>query len=225
MSNYVETRIEKAVDSQRRGITTKTLEMVGATRIDEIPIPGRDSAVRNVRRTLADGRATLTFDEVDETYGDSYSVTGTASQEPLATHPHFQAEGKWAVTAEEWKTWDKWQKEGTDIANESLESFSEGFQKFVELYLSGFTDYLQPRVTIRVVDANTDEPDLSELGKISEPALAPALADGANWILTGCDAVKDLSINSEDGEPAWEVTREYMSSGPGGWNPDIYGGS
>jgi hypothetical protein len=223
MSNAVETRIEKTQDSRRRGITTYTLEMVGATRIDEIQIPGKDSQVRNIRRSLADGRATLTFDRVDESVGDGYTISGTASQEPLATHPHFQPEGKWAVEPDEWKIWDKWQKEGTDLAAENLTEYSEGFQKFIKLYLSGFTDYLQPRVTIRVVDAKAEEPDLSELGKIAEPAQAPTLADGANWLMTGMDASKDLSIDDEDGEPAWEVTREFMSSGPGGWNADIYG--
>jgi hypothetical protein len=36
--------------------------------------------------------------------------------------------------------------------------------------------------------------------------------------MTGCDA-------SEDADGNWEVTREFMSSGPGGWNADIYGAS
>ena len=215
MSNAVETRIEKTVNNRRQGVKSITLEMVGATGIDQIQRP-QGKKIRNVRQALADGRAVLTYDEVDETVGDSYSISGTASQEPLATHPHFQPGGKWAVTAEEWKTWDKWQKEGTDLEAENLTEYGEGFQKFIELFLSGFTDFLQPRVSIRVTDANTDEPDLDELGKISTPGKAPTLADGANWLLTGVDAAEDSDGN-------WEVTREFMSSGPGGWNQDIYG--
>jgi hypothetical protein len=217
----VETRVEKTLNSQKRGVTTTTLEKVGATSVMEISIPGADANVRNVRRSLADGRAILTFDKIDESVGDAYTVSGTASQEPLATHPHFQTGGQWAVTDDEWKKWDKWQKEGTDIAAESLTSYGEGFRKFITLYLRGFTDYLQPRVTIRVIDANAEEPDLSELGKIAEPDFAPVLADGANWLMSGCDATKDLSV--DEGEPGWEVTREFISSGPGGWNADIYG--
>jgi len=192
------------------------MEMVGATSVDQIQRP-TDKKIRNVRQSIADGRAVLSYDRVDESVGDTYSVSGTASQEPLATHPHFQPRGKWAVTAEEWKTWDKWQKEGTDIGAENLSGFSEGFKKFIELYLSGFTDYLQSRVSIRVTDANTTEPSLQELGKIASPAKAPTLADGANWLMTGVDATEDADKN-------WEVTREYLSSGPGGWNADIYGG-
>jgi hypothetical protein len=191
--------------------------MVGATGIDQIQRP-QGKKIRNVRQALADGRAVLTYDEVDETVGDAYTVSGTASQEPLATHPHFQPGGKWEVPVDEWKVWDKWQKEGTDIAAENTDEYSEGFKKFVALYLSGFTDFLQPRVSIRVTDANSDEPDLSELGKIATPKQAPTLADGANWIMTGLDAVQDSDGN-------WEVTREYMSSGPNGWNSDIYGGT
>lgn len=217
----VTTRIEKTLDSNRRGVTTTTLEDIGATDVMAISIPGRDARVRNVRRSLVDGRATLTYDEIDSNVGDSYTLTGTASQEPIATHPHFQTNGKWAITDEEWKTWDKWQKEGTDIAGESLTSYGQGFQKFVQLYLKGFTDYLQPRVTVRIVNAQAQEPNLQELGKIASPSQAPTLADGANWLLSGLDAEKDLSV--DEGEPAWTVTMEYMSSGPGGWNADIYG--
>ena len=213
----VETRREKTVNNRGKGVTTVTMEMVGATSENAISAPS-GSKIRNVRRAIADGRAVLTYDEVDETVGDSYSISGTASQEPLATHPFFQPSGKWAVTDAEWKTWDKWQKEGTDIANETLTSLGAGFQKFIELSLRGFTDYLQPRVSIRVTDANTDEPDLDQLGKIASPSKAPVLPDGANWLLTGVDG-------SEDADKNWEVTKEYMSSGPGGWNADIYGGS
>jgi hypothetical protein len=211
----VETRREKTVNNRNQGVTNVTVEMVGATSIDAIARPaGRK--IRNVRQSIADGRAVLTYDEVDPEAGDSYSVSGTASQEPLATHPHFQSGGKWAVTPDEWKVWDKWQKEGTDIAAENLTSFSEGFQKFIALFLSGFTDYLQPRVSIRVTDANADQPDLSELGKISSPSIAPTLADGANWLMTGIDGTQDADKN-------WEITREYLSSGPNGWNEEIYG--
>ncbi len=210
----VETRREKTVNNRGKGVTTVTMEMVGATDVNAISAP-TGSTIRNVRRAIADGRAVLTYDEVDATVGDSYSISGTASQEPLATHPFFQPTGKWAVTDDEWKTWDKWQKEATDIASQTLTSYSQGFQKFITLSLRGFTDYLQPRVSIRVVDANTDEPDLDEIGKIASPSKAPVLPYGANWLLTGVDA-------SEDADRNWEVTREYMSSGPGGWNAEIY---
>ena len=213
----VETRREKTVNNRNQGVTTVTLEQLGATSEDAISAPP-GSNIRNVRRSVADGRATLQYDMVDSSVGDSYSLTGTASQEPLATHPFFQAGAKWAVTTAEWKTWDKWQKEGTDIATQTLTSFSTGFQKFVELYLKGFTDYLQPRLTLRLVEANTSAPTTSGLGKISTPAQAPTLPSGANWLLSGIDATRDSDSN-------WEVSREYISSGPGGWNADIYSAS
>jgi hypothetical protein len=211
----VQTRVEKTVNNRNRGVTTITMEDIGVSSVDAISAPS-GGAIRNIRRYLSDGRAVVQYDIVDPSVGDSYSVSGTASQEPLATHPNFQKEGKWAVTESEWKTWDKWQKESTDISAQDLTSFSEGFQKFIKLYLSGFTDYLQPRVSLRVTDANTNAPDLSELGKIASPRSAPTLPNGANWLMSGCDAFVDSDKN-------WEVTREYISSGPGGWNADIYG--
>ena len=212
----IETRREKTVNNRNRGVTSVTMEELGATSENAIAAPS-GTTIRNVRRSIADGRATLTYDEVDATVGDAYSVSGTASQEPLATHPYFQPEGKWAVSEAEWKKWDKWQKEGTDLTTLTLTSEGGvGFQSFIYLYLRGFTDYLQPRVSIRVTDANTTEPDLDELGKIATPPKAPTLDGGANWLMTGCDA-------SEDADGNWEVTREFMSSGPGGWNVYIYG--
>ncbi len=211
----VQTRVEKTVNNRNRGVTTVTLEEVGATTVDDIGAPG-GSSIRNVRRSIADGRAILQYDIVDSTVGDSYSISGTASQEPLATHPHFQAGGKWEVSDAEWKKWDKWQKEGTDLETVSSQGLSVGFSKFIELYISGFTDYLQPRVTIRVIDASTTEPSLTNLGKISVPSKKPTLPSGADWLLSGVDATQDADGN-------WEVAREYISSGPGGWNEDIYG--
>lgn len=208
------TRREKTVNNRNRGVTTVTQEMVGAGSENDISAP-TGAAIRNVRRSISEGRAVLQYDEVDQSVGDSYTVSGTASQEPLATHPHFQKNGKWAITDEEWKKWDKWQKEGTDISSVSVSGLSEGFQKFMQLYLSGFTDYLQAGVTVRVTDANAREPDLKALGKIAAPPKAPELADNANWLLTGVDA-------SVDSDGNWEITNEYRSSGPGGWNPDIY---
>jgi hypothetical protein len=212
----VQTRREKTVNNRNRGVTTVTMEELGATSENDITAP-TGTTIRNIRRSIADGRAVLTYDEVDPTVGDTYSISGTASQEPLATHPYFQKDGKWVVSESEWKKWDKWQKEGTDISSLTLTAEGGvGFQSFIYLYLRGFTDYLQPRVSIRVTDANTTEPKFDDLGKIATPALAPTLPGTANWLMTGCDASKDADGN-------WEVTREFMSSGPGGWNPYIYG--
>lgn len=208
------TREEKTVNNRNRGVTTITVEEVGATSIDAISAPG---TARNIRRSLADGRAILQYDIIPEGVGDTFTLTGTASQEPLATHPFFQPSGKWAISDAEWKKWDAWQKAGTDIAGENLSSYGTGFQKFIQLYLKGFTDYLQPRVTLRVTDASSNaQPSLTGLGKISSPSNAPNLPDSANWLLSGVDA-------SQDADGKWEISREYISSGPGGWNSDIYG--
>lgn len=213
----VTTKIEKSLDALKRAITTTTIEKLDATTIDEIEIPGKDSLVRNVKRSLSEGRAVLTFDRIDATVGDNYTISGTASQEPLATHPYFQPGGKWEVSAAEWKVWDKWNKDGTDISGETLTGYSTGFQKFISLYLAGFTDYLSPAVTIRVVDsASPAAPDVSGLGTIQEPEFAPTVPTGVNWLLVSVDGNQNA-----DGD--WDVTKEYRSSGPNGWNADIYG--
>lgn len=203
---------EKSFDSRGRAVRSITEEIVG-TSVNALTPP---TNAKNTRIRLQDRKVTMTYDLPPEADQDTAQIAGTTSQEPLATHPHFRAGGKWSVSGVEWKTWDKWQKEGTDIAAEDLSSYSEGFQKFVTLYLAGFTDFLQASVTYSYTDVNSRRPSLGDLGKIVQPfGTPPPLRRGGNWLLVGVNAVVDA-------EGRWDTTYEYRASGEGGWNADIY---
>jgi hypothetical protein len=204
---------EKSFDSRGRAVKSVTEEVVG----DSVNALSPPNKAKNTRIRVQDRKVTMTYDlPPDDGNLDTAQIAGTTSQEPLATHPHFRTGGKWAVSAVEWKVWDKWQKEGTDIAAEDLTSYSEGFQKFVTLYLAGFTDFLQASVTYSYTDVDSRRPSLGDLGKITQPFGAPPpLRRGGNWLLVGVNAVVDV-------EGRWDTTYEYRASGEGGWNRDIY---
>jgi len=203
---------ERSFDSRGRAVTSVVEEVIG----NSLSALSPPLNARNTRIRIADGKVTMTYDLPARSSQDSAQISGTTSQEPLATHPNFRSTGKWAVSPEEWKVWDKWQKEGTDIAAENLSSYSQGFQKFIELTLSGFTDFLQAGVTYSFTDAQSQRPSLGNLGKIVQPLGAPpALRGGGNWLLVGVNA-------AVDSEGRWDTTYEYRASGEGGWNRDIY---
>ena len=203
---------EKSFDSLGRAVQTVTEEIVGSS-LSALTPPGN---AKNTRIRVQDNKVTMTYDLPPNTSQDTAQISGTTSQEPLATHPHFRPGGKWEVSNEEWKQWDKWQKDGADISAQDLTSFSEGFQQFVTLYLAGFTDFLQASVTYSYTDSNSQRPSLGDLGKIVQPlGNPPQLRRGGNWLLVGVNATVDA-----DGK--WDTTYEYRASGEGGWNSDIY---
>lgn len=215
MPTQIPTKRELSIDSKGLLVQSVTEEIVGASSLWQLTIP---AGARNVRRSISDGKATLTYDIGGGGEGgggatNSIAISATASQEPLATHPYFQPGGKWAVSEDEWKQWGEWDK--SSVPNPLPGGLSAGFQKFIKLTQQGFTDYLQPRIVIRNTTTQNGFPSLSKLGKIDGPANAPALPDNGNWLLTGVEGQQEQG-------GAWTITREHTSSGAKGWNEDIY---
>lgn len=211
-TNQIITKKDSAFDSRNIPVVTVTEELLGATDINNLQAP---AGARNIRRGISDGKATLTYDlSVDGSAGQSrsISISATASQEPLATHPMFQS-GVWAVTESEWALWKKWDKEG--MPDPVPANLSDGFTKFIELSNKGITDYLQPRAVVRVTTTESSFPSMTKLGKINYPTSAPTLKGDANWLLTSVEGQSESNGN-------WTVTREWTSSGSNGWEEDIY---
>ena len=212
MPTQIQTKREQSIDSKGLLVQSITEEIVPASSIGEISIPPN---ARNIRQSISDGRATLSYDiSGGSDAAASVSVSATASQEPLATHPYFQTGGKWAVTEAEWKKWGEWDK--TTVPNPLPAGLSAGFQKFIQLTQKGFTDYLQPRVVVRNTTTQNNFPSLRNLGRIDSPSSAPTLPGGANWLLSGVEGQREQG-------GSWTITQEFTSSGAMGWNEDIYG--
>ena len=200
------TKSETSTDSKGRTITTETWEAFDGP-------PSAPSGASNIKRTHTDGKHTLVFDNTPaDTTGDEYSVEGSMSQEPIETHEKFKEIG-----AGDWKKWNLWKNNPND---EGLYGWKPGEQSgpmatLAALYEKGVTDYLVPRAVVRITRLEGSSPRLSKLGKIDAPSGAPTLPSGANWMLTGASGTRQ-----EGGK--WSNSYEYMSSGPTGWNSEIY---
>ena len=132
------------------------------------------------------------------------------SQEPIETHEKFKN-----ISAADWKKWNLWKNNTKDEALEGWKPDTGAMADLAALYEKGVTDYLVPRAVVRITRIEGSSPRLSNLGKIDAPSGAPTLPSGANWMLTGASGAKQ-----EGGK--WSNTYEYMSSGPAGWNSEIY---
>jgi hypothetical protein len=86
--------------------------------------------------------------------------------------------------------------------------------------LKGVTHYFTPSgITYSETFDETAKPDLNELCTVDRPpADAPSVRGNANWLLVGLRAQK---IYEPTGNSFWRVTREWLASGPRGWNADF----
>jgi hypothetical protein len=177
--------------------------------------PSAPFGAKNIRRSHADGKFTLVCDIApNQNDADGYSVEGSMSQEPIETHEKFTDIGD-----EDWKKWNLWKNNPND---DELSGWKPSEQSgpmglLGRLYEKGVTDYLVPRAVVRIQRSEGTPPRLSRLGRIEAPAGSPTLPSGANWMLTGASGIR----GEEPGK--WINTYEYMSSGPAGWDRDIYG--
>lgn len=200
------TKSEHWTDSKNREITTETWEAFDGP-------PSAPSGAKNIRRTHTDGKHTLVCDNTPtDNSADEYSVEGSMSQEPIETHEKFKDIG-----AEDWKKWTLWKTNPHDelLAGWKPHEQTGSMATLAALYDKGVSDYLVPRAVVRITRTESGSPRLSRLGKIDTPTGAPTLPSGANWMLTGASGNR-----SQDGK--WSNSYEYMSSGPAGWNTEVY---
>ena len=184
-----------------------------------MPQPPGDAI--DITATQEDGKFVLRYTILIDGAPATYQITGSTSQEPLATHAMFKDDGDYAVSEEEWKKWKVWDADPHDVDlagwKPDDEGNSDGMKKYYAYRNRGIEDYLLGTVTMRVTTEQANSPSLSNLGRIESPPGAPALADGRTWLVIGIDAERTAF-----GANLWKVTREYRASAAGGWDEDIY---
>lgn len=95
-----------------------------------------------------------------------------------------------------------------------------GFREFgidAQNNLRGVTDYLAPALTYRITYSTSSPPtSIANVGKrmSTPPPNAPSLPPGGNWLFAA------LQWELRNGN--YDVSEEYIASGPLGWNPYIY---
>jgi hypothetical protein len=208
-------------------ITTSIQEKVGAEgdeqtiTVESFTGVTAPAGAKDIVMTQEDGKYVLRYTIVVSGSATTYQITGSTSQEPLATHAMFKSTGDYPVTDDEWKKWKIWDADPHDVDLGGWKpddtSTSDGMKKYYAYRNKGIEDYLLGTVTMRVTSEQQNSPTLSGLGRIETPPNAPTLEDNKNWLCVGVDAERTAY-----GYTLWKVTREYRASAAGGWDPDIY---
>jgi hypothetical protein len=149
-------------------------------------------------------------------------ISGQAAQEPIETHPSFNGKGEGGGTVQE----DDLAAIKNALTSGQRPNFVgegadlEAANELYALMLRGVTHYFTPSgITYSETFDEDVKPNLQELCSIDRPPDdAPSLRAESNWLLIGLRAQK--IYEPELGKSFWRVTREWLASGPRGWNAD-----
>jgi hypothetical protein len=166
---------------------------------------------RSYRVTQTDGVVTV----VEEFFDDMpavYSLDVSTTQEPVETHPYFQP-----LTPKNRKDWAMWKQSPTNPELNGWNPSEETGTEFATLYAlwnKGITNYFAPRIVIKITTLEDGEPNLSEVGIISDPGYG-GNAGPVNFICTG--------LSGQQEGIKWRVTREFLGSARGSnWEAVLY---
>ena len=164
-----------------------------------------------------------TFESSGGAPGDAQiQINGQAAQEPIETHPKFNGgDGGGTVSDADLAAIRSSLSSGSTPSFTGTGAALTAAQDLYQLMLKGVTHYYTPSgVTYSETFDETTKPDLNELCSVDRPpADAPNLRQGSNWLQIGLRAQKVYEPDS--GNSFWRVTREWLASGPRGWNADF----
>jgi hypothetical protein len=165
----------------------------------------------------------LTYESSGGAPGDAQiQISGQAAQEPIETHPKFNGEqGSGKVTDADLAAIRAALSSGQQPQLTGQGLALEAAQKLYALMLKGITHYFTPSgITYSETFDETAKPNLNELCTVNRPPPdAPSVRSGSNWLLIG---IRSQKIYQPDtGNSFWRITREWLASGPRGWNADF----
>ena len=202
---------------------------VSTTGADEAATtPSRPTKSRLVSReyvTRPDGARdyVYTFEAVgDRSSEPEQQITGQAAQEPIETHPKFNgAQGFGNVTDSDLEAIRSALNSGSHPSFTGSGQNLSAAQELYQLMLKGVTNYYTPSgITYSETSDEDQKPTLTELCRVSNPPLdAPQLLENSSWLFIGLRAQRIYEPEKET--KFWRVTREWLASGPRGWNADF----
>jgi hypothetical protein len=165
----------------------------------------------------------FTYESSGSSPGDSQiQVNGQAAQEPIETHPKFNgSQGGGTVTDADLAAIKAALQSGQPPEFTASGTDLTAAENLYKLMLKGVTHYFTPSgITYSETFDESSKPNLSELCTVNRPPNdAPSVRGGSNWLLIGLRAQKIYA--PESGSSFWRVTREWLASGPRGWNADF----
>jgi len=190
-------------------------------------IDGRTLVLTNISVNTKSGlgEVTQTYTGGNSSAPEVYEIVASLAEEPIASHPAFTAStgifptsivvaAGGAIT------------EGTGNTGGVVFDTNGGFVKFTNQATNNFLgvqSFLSPQVSYRRIYSAGTTPTEGITSKVSTiystPAGAPpSIPSGRNWLLSALSW--KTNGNGIDGQ--YEITEEYRSSGPKGWNDGIY---
>lgn len=215
------TRIETGRDARGNKYQTNTTESF------EQPIP--DSGASSWSLVQDDGKWTLTETYTEQVpdpggggggtmYPDIWSLDISTISEPIETFLLF----KNGLSAQEMGYWTQWKAGKEPGANTYPSGFpknsSNGYvQQLLLRFNRGETDFLTPRIILKHQKVYSSPPALTGVGYAANSIDGNpfTFSNQVNFLFTGATCVQE-GIN-------FRVTREWLTSKPGGWDSYIYG--
>lgn len=165
----------------------------------------------------------FTYESSGSAPGDAQiQINGQAAQEPIETHPKFNGqEGGGTVIDSDLAAIKAALNDGSTPTFTAKGNDLAAARNLYALMLKGVTHYYTPSgITYSETFDETPKPNLNELCSVDRPPPdAPSLRQGSNWLLIGLRAQK--IYQPDTGNIFWRVTREWLASGPRGWNADF----
>lgn len=141
----------------------------------------------------------------------TFSVESSTGTEPIETHPDF------ATFAGEWDNPATWDNGATFSPKGVFEGFAAGSSKSgVKSFLSPGLIYVRTRVLPKVVSGlNLSQADLGKVvAELPASPIRPTMAAGINFL--------KISVEIETVGEGVRIVEKWKSSGPNGWDSDIY---
>lgn len=163
-----------------------------------------------------------TYESSGTTADAQIQINGQAAQEPIETHPKFNGEqNAGTVNDADLAAIKASLSDGTSPSFTGTGNDLTAAQNLYSLMLKGVTHYYTASgVTYSETFDESLKPNLAELCSVNKPpSSAPTLSKGANWLQIGLRAQKIYQPNTQTS--FWRVTREWLASGPRGWNADF----
>jgi hypothetical protein len=211
MANWIQERITKSFD-QKNGQTkiTETWKKFDGT-LDLL-----DSSNANAfdRVSELEGMVhTYTESYYEDNDGESVSIRGSISEEPLETHPMFQEDGSNKIAADEWESYRDWQE---NPSSWNIEDATDNFKLYWKLRKKGVTSFLSATIETHVTKFETRPADSTDVGTIQSDPACPSLDSKRNWLLYAVSGTRQGTKN------LWLNTYVYKSSGANGWDVQMY---
>lgn len=107
-----------------------------------------------------------------------------------------------------------------DVGSGNVTPPSSGAKANLYRYLvKGITSYLAPSVTLRYIYTTSTVPSLTNIMRtIRRPNNAPGLPDGGNWLFVNLT----YQVVFDGTNTRYRVTEEFLASGRGGWDANLY---